>query len=514
MASTSPHICIGTRGSDLALWQAHHVRDLLQAQGVTVKVVVLKTRGDQIQNVSFDKMEGKGFFTKEIEQALLDGDIDLAVHSHKDLETMPPAGLVVAAVPSRGPVEDLVLVRPESVDLTTPFHVQRGGVVGTSSVRRKNQLELGQPDLRIKALRGNVPTRIQKLRDGQYDAIMLAHAGVHRLELDLADLHVHVLDPLNFVPAPAQGALALQMREGDSLLPLVQALTDPESVRAIGLERSILRDLEGGCQLPFGAYVPHGTSDVYTYLGEARGPLRQAWLGVSASDAAEGPFLRELTSPGPWPSAFITQDLAPDAPLHALFATRGADLQGASCIEVRPSGKAMAGTPAAGDWLFLGSPKCAALFATTNDLSDFRIATMGEGTRQALPSGTHIAWTGNGNPEEVFRALAQEVGDSAVWIPHANRTMRRWEGHLHNAHPWHFYNVHPATVTLPAHEVALVLSPSNAEGYKASGGTAPVIAIGDTTAEHVKRIRLTLAGTAASPQAWGWSASLDAFSAT
>ena len=469
MSSTAPHIRIGTRGSDLALWQAHHVRDLLQARGATVEIVVLKTRGDQIQNVSFDKMEGKGFFTKEIEQALLDGDVDLAVHSHKDLETTPPAGLVVAAVPPRGPVEDVVLVRPESVDLTTPFHVQRGGVVGTSSMRRKNQLELGQPDLRIEALRGNVPTRIQKLRDGQYDAIMLAHAGVHRLELDLTDLHVHVLDPLNFVPAPAQGALALQMREGDPLLPFVEALTDPDTVHAIGLERSILRELEGGCQLPFGAYVPGGTRNVYTYLGEARGPLRQAWFDVSASDATEGPFLQDLTSPAPWPSAFITQDLAPDAPLRALFATRGADLQGASCIEVRPSGEAVPGTPAEGDWLFLGSPKCAALFAATHDLYRFRIATMGEGTRQALPSGTHIAWTGNGNPEEVFKALAKQVGDATVWIPHANRTMRRWEGHLSQAKPWHFYDVEAREVALPDHEVALVLSPSNAEGYKASG---------------------------------------------
>jgi hypothetical protein len=139
---------------------------------------------------------------------------------------------------------------------------------------------------------------------------------------------------------------------------------------------------------------------------------------------------------------------------------------------------------------------------------------MGEGTRQALPSGTLIAWTGNGNPEEVFMALAKEVGDSAVWIPHANRTMRRWEGHLPHAKPWHFYDVEAREVVLPDHEVALVLSPSNAEGYKASGGTAPVIAIGDTTAEHVTRIGLTLAGTATSPQAWGWSAALDRLSAT
>ena len=174
----------------------------------------------------------------------------------------------------------------------------------------------------------------------------------------------------------------------------------------------------------------------------------------------------------------------------------------------------MPGTPAEGDWLFLGSPKCAALFAATHDVSRFRIATMGEGTRQALPSGTHIDWTGNGNPEDVFKALAEEVGDSLVWIPHANRTMRRWEGHLSHAKPWHFYDVEAREVALPDHEVALVLSPSNAEGYKASGGTAPVIAIGDTTAEHVTRIGLTLAGTAASPQAWGWSAALDGLSAT
>ena len=238
------------------------------------------------------------------------------------------------------------------------------------------------------------------------------------------------------------------------------------------MERSNLRELEGGCQLPFGAYVPSGSRDVFTYLGHNRGPLRQAWFDVGASDAKDGPFLGALTSPSNWPPAFITQDLANDAPLRALFATRGAALQGASCIEVRPSNTAMPGTPEKGDWLFLGSPKCAALFAANHDLSDFRIATMGEGTRQALPSGTAIAWTGNGNPEEVFKALAQEVGDSAVWIPHANRTMRRWEGHLPHAKPWHFYDVEAREVVLPDHDVALVLSPSNAEGYKASGHSA------------------------------------------
>ena len=514
MPSNAPHIRIGTRGSALALWQAHHVRNLLRKRGATVEIVVLKTRGDQIQNVSFDKMEGKGFFTKEIEKALLHKDVDLVVHSHKDLETTPPAGLIVAAVPPRGPAEDLLLVRREAVDVTTPFHVKRGGAVGTSSMRRKNQLKLSQPDLNVEPLRGNVITRIRKLCEGKYDAVMLAHAGVHRLELELGDLHVHVLNPLNFVPAPAQGALALQMREGDPNLSFVEVLNDESTVRAIGIERSILRDLEGGCQLPFGAYVPEGTSDVYTYLGKSEGDFRHAWFDVKVNDVNEGSMLSELTSPKRWPNAFITQNLPKSAPLRNLFGARGSAIHGASCVHVRHSDNPTPGEPMTNDWLFLGSPQCAALFASLHDISRYRIATMGAGTSQSLPSGTPIAWTGSGNPERVFGELSQVVGDSAVWIPHANRTMRRWEGHLLHAKPWHFYDVEAKVVQLPSHDVALVSSPSNAEGYKASGGTAPVVAIGETTAKKVREIGLTLAGTAASTHAWGWSAALDKISAT
>ena len=514
------HFTLGTRGSDLAMWQAHHVQALLEGLGATVDIVVLKTRGDRIQNVSFDKMEGKGFFTKEIEKALLDGDVDLAVHSHKDLETEPPEGLVVAAVPARGPVEDLLLVRPEHVDLTAPLHVRRGARVGTSSMRRRKQLEFWQPDLVVDALRGNVPTRIRKLRERQYDAIMLARAGVDRLGLDLADLHLHVMDPLVFVPAPAQGALALQMRATDPRLSVVRQLTDQATMQAIELERSILRELEGGCQLPFGAHVPlegltpsgpgkDGTATVHAYLGSPCGPIRKTWTGVGANNPANGQFLEELLHPAPWPTTFITQDLPADAPLLALFGARGAVLHGASCIAVQPSGSPMPGEAQAGDWVFLGSPKCAELFASQHDLSGFRVATMGEGTRQALPAGTRIDWTGNGRPVEVFEELASVVGARTVWIPHANRTMRRWEGPLANARPWHFYDVVIKPLSLPAHELALVLSPSNAEGYMESGGSAPVIAIGDTTADHARRIGLNVVGTATSPQAWGWSAALD-----
>ena len=245
---------IGTRGSDLALWQARHIAQLLEAIGLPSEIVIIKTKGDQIQHLSFDKMEGKGFFTKEIEDALLNHEIDLAVHSHKDLETSQPKGLCIVAVPQRGFVEDLLIIRKEAQDSNSPFGIKNGAVIGTSSARRKSQLQFHLTDCNIKDLRGNVPTRVEKLRDGHYDAIVLARAGVERLNLDLSDLHVTTLDPTEFVPAPAQGALAIQMREDDDAVKLLEALNVDADAQKVRAERTLLRLLDGGCQMPFGAY--------------------------------------------------------------------------------------------------------------------------------------------------------------------------------------------------------------------------------------------------------------------
>lgn len=250
-------ITIGSRGSDLALWQAHHVTAQLEALGCEVELKIIKTQGDIIQHLSFDKMEGKGFFTKEIEAALLDKSIDLAVHSHKDLETNSPEGLVIAAVSEREDPSDLLLIRKEAVDTNVQFNLKSNGVVGTSSARRKAQMMRFRPDVEIKDLRGNVPTRIQKLRDGQYDAILLARAGVSRLQIDLSEFEVVVLDPREFIPAPAQGVLGLQIREEDThLAQILQQLDTPDVRRRIGVERAVLNQLEGGCQLPLGVYCP------------------------------------------------------------------------------------------------------------------------------------------------------------------------------------------------------------------------------------------------------------------
>ena len=189
------HIRIGSRGSDLALWQANHVKKQLEALGSSVEIKIIVTQGDAIQNLSFDKLEGKGFFTKEIETALLNNEIDLAVHSHKDLETDQPKGLVVAAVSEREDPADLLLIRKEKVDTLQLWSLAEQSIIGTSSARRKSQVRGFRPDAEIKDLRGNVPTRIQKLRDGQYDAILLAKAGVDRLKIELSEFHVERLDP-------------------------------------------------------------------------------------------------------------------------------------------------------------------------------------------------------------------------------------------------------------------------------------------------------------------------------
>lgn len=248
-------IRIGTRGSDLALWQANHVKQQLEQLGTTVSIQIISTQGDRIQDLSFDKLEGKGFFTKEIEQALLENVVDLAIHSHKDLETNPPEGLVIVAVSEREDPAELLLIHPNAVEKNRLWNLKKGGVIGTSSARRKSQVLAHRPDLIIKDLRGNVPTRIAKLRNGEYDAILLAKAGVNRLELDLSDLVCVRLDPKIIVPAPAQGVLGLQIRSNDDRTKqLVSPLNETAVHALIAIERKVLNLMDGGCQLPLGVY--------------------------------------------------------------------------------------------------------------------------------------------------------------------------------------------------------------------------------------------------------------------
>jgi len=246
---------LGTRGSDLALWQARHVVGLLSDRlGVECTIEVIKTRGDRIQDVAFRKMEGKGFFTKELQEALRGGQIDLVVHSLKDLPTDEPEGLVIAAIPERAEAADLLIARRDLLarDHADPLGLPAGSVLGTSSLRRASQALASNPEITVRALRGNVPTRIRKLRDGDYDAILLAAAGVRRLELEIDDLEWVELTPEVMLPAPGQGALAIETRADDKVTQPLTALHDPAVARCVGAERRLLGFLGGGCHLPLG----------------------------------------------------------------------------------------------------------------------------------------------------------------------------------------------------------------------------------------------------------------------
>jgi hydroxymethylbilane synthase len=248
-------LIIGTRGSDLALWQAHFVKNSLAEIGIAAELKIIKTQGDTILNLRLDKLEGKGFFTKELEEELLNGSIDIAVHSHKDLPTTHPAGLIIAAVSEREDPSELLLILKDCVDVQQKLSVKFGGTVGTSSNRRKAQLLAFRPDLEVEDLRGNVPTRIQKLRDEDYDAIMIAKAGVSRLGIDLSEFYVEELDPMEFIPAPAQGVLAIQIRENDTdLAELLKPLHHAAVAKEIAVERKVLQLFEGGCHMPLGCY--------------------------------------------------------------------------------------------------------------------------------------------------------------------------------------------------------------------------------------------------------------------
>ena len=254
-------IRIGTRGSELALWQANYIAALI---GVEItEIVIIKTEGDRIQNVSFNKMEGKGFFTKEIEEALLTNKIDLAVHSLKDLPTEDVKGLRLAAIPERGDFHDMIIMHPDAYEKRNGIDIKGSSMIGTSSVRRMAQLKAFDNTLRVEALRGNVNTRLRKLKESEYDAIVMAKAAVDRIKLDISEFLIQVLDENLFLPAPAQGALGLQVRADDQhTYDVVRKLNHEKTETLVMAERSFLKNFGGGCHIPLGAYASYKGDEI------------------------------------------------------------------------------------------------------------------------------------------------------------------------------------------------------------------------------------------------------------
>jgi len=241
---------IGSRGSQLALWQANHISALLRERGHEVEIEIIKTTGDKITEVALAQVGTKGMFTKEIEEALAEGRVDVAVHSLKDLPTELPPGFELAAITSRVNPRDVFL----SVKYGSLNGLPKGARVGTSSLRRQAQLKVARPDLVIHALRGNVDTRMRKLEEGEYDAIILAAAGLTRLGKTQWIREVLAEDFM--CPAAGQGALGIEIRRGDSNTRQHLAFLDDAGARAATTcERALLNKLGGGCQVPIGAFA-------------------------------------------------------------------------------------------------------------------------------------------------------------------------------------------------------------------------------------------------------------------
>ena len=241
---------IGSRGSQLALWQSNHISALLRARGHEVEIEIIHTTGDKITDVALAKVGTKGMFTKEIEEALAVGNVDLAVHSLKDLPTELPKGFEIAAITERQDPRDAFCSRSFSNVEDLP----KGARVGTSSLRRQAQLKAIRPDLDIHPLRGNVDTRLRKLEQGDYDAIILASAGLKRL--GKTELVKHIIPAEIMCPAAGQGALGIEIREGDAKTrELLAFLNDTNANAATTCERALLNSLGGGCQVPIGAFA-------------------------------------------------------------------------------------------------------------------------------------------------------------------------------------------------------------------------------------------------------------------
>jgi len=250
----STKLTIGTRGSMLALWQAEHIKSELQKidPSLEIAIQIIKTTGDKILDVPLAKIGGKGLFTKEIEDAMLNGEVDIAVHSLKDVPVEFPEGLELSSITKReDPRDCFISHKYASID-----ELPENALIGTTSLRRVMQLKKYRPDLRTKSLRGNVQTRLKKLADGEFDAIILATAGVNRLDIWDAVTYLKPIDTDIMIPAMGQAALGIECKVGSLAFELTSKLTDEDTLIETTIERDFVRELEGGCQVPIGIYAP------------------------------------------------------------------------------------------------------------------------------------------------------------------------------------------------------------------------------------------------------------------
>jgi len=495
-------LIIGTRGSELALWQANFVKDSLAAIHIPAELKIIKTQGDRILNLSLDKLEGKGFFTKELEEELLEGTIHIAVHSHKDLPTENPPGLIIAAVSEREDPAEYLLILKDCVDVHQKLSVKYGGIVGTSSNRRKAQLLAYRPDLDIKDLRGNVPTRVNKLRDENYDAIMIAKAGAVRLGLDLSDLHIEELIPTELVPAPAQGVMAIQIRESDKeLFDALQQLNHPNVVEELAVERTVLKLFGGGCHLPLGCYCrkDEDTYQVFTSRAEDGDDFPdRLFLESKTTEGLAEKVVSYFDKDRKFPAkVFISRDLTENSYFRKALEKHGIEVEARSLIRTVAVITVLDPYILKNvDWIFFSSKNAVEYFFQLNPLlpKKVKFGVMGSGSEDMLRrKGFFVDYTGAGiDTSDVAADFAKIANGQTVLFPSAENSMRSIQKSL---------SADTKVIDLPiyetigednagasAAEILIFTSPSNVDAYFAHNLIEPeqkVIAIGKSTGKKL-----------------------------
>ena len=503
-------LVIGTRGSELALWQANYVKDRLAEIGVGAELKVIKTQGDIVQHLRLDKLEGKGFFTKELEEELLNGEIDLAVHSHKDLPTVNPPGLTIAAVTAREDPSELLIIHKDCVDFKKRLALKHNAIVGTSSNRRKAQLLAMRPDLEFDDLRGNVLSRIEKLRDENYDAIMLAKAGITRVNVDLSDFHVEELPPVEIIPAPAQGVLAVQIRENDTQLSeVLQSINNTEVADTIAVERQVLNLFDAGCHAPMGCYC------------RKQGDLYEVWTS-NADDSETFPdrlylaaehtaglaeqiakkFDKDRKLPG---HVFITRDVSEASYFYRAMAKHAIKVEGRSLIRIFPMiNKLDPYILKYVDWVFFGSKNGIENFFKLEPRLSKRtkFAVIGRGSEEMLRQfGRSPDFSGERlgiNMEEIASEFAKIAAGTTVLIPRAKDSLETIQKSL---------TADTKVINLPVYQtridnnvsksnadVLIFTSPSNVEAYFVDNLVDPgqkIICIGRSTGRKIEELGLS-----------------------
>lgn len=493
-------IIIGTRGSDLALWQANFVKQQLADINVDSEIKIIKTQGDNILNLRLDKLEGKGFFTQELEEQLLSGTIDLAVHSHKDLPTKNPEGLIIAAVSEREDPSELILILKDCVDTSKKLSVKHNGIVGTSSNRRQSQILAVRPDLEIEDLRGNVPTRIQKLRDEEYDAIVIAKAGITRLGLDLSEFHLETIEPTaEMIPSPAQGVLAIQIKESNTeLFEILQHLNHPEVAETIAIERKVLNLFDGGCHLPLGCYCRKvkDTYQVWTSRADDADefPDRLYIESNTAENLAETIVAKfDLDKRKLAKKVFISRELSETSYFANALKKHEIELETRSLIRTVPTiHKLDSYIFKYADWIFFSSKNGIEYFFSLNPVlpKDIKFGVIGRGSKDALKLlGKEVSFVGDSSDtQEIAQEFSILCHGQTVVFPSAKESLKTVQKTLTSSTKIIDLIVYETILedfVAPSFADILVFtSPSNVEAYFADNLLEPdqkIVAIGKAT---------------------------------